>query len=95
MRHLFLPDARRDDSDDSKSDDEDIHLALPAGLPADARADAFAIIPALCRGKHDKVDMFELRGGICGMSRLALRRDLSPGGNLDKIALVDLGDPEV
>ena len=80
---------------DSDSDEEDAYLSMPAGLPADASADVFAMIPALCYGRRNEVDMLGLCGGKGGMPEFAFRRQLSSGGDLDKIAKVALGIPKV
>ena len=45
---------------ESDSDDEELFLSLPAGTPADTHADVFSIIPALCYGRNNEVDMLEL-----------------------------------
>eukprot|EP00959_Pyramimonas_sp_CCMP1952_P329628 6901440-Pyramimonas_sp.AAC.1 len=60
-------------------------IALPAGQPAESYADVFSIIPTLCYGRHNMVDVLELCGGLVGISQLAFSRGLSPGGNLDHI----------
>eukprot|EP00959_Pyramimonas_sp_CCMP1952_P463471 9484981-Pyramimonas_sp.AAC.1 len=39
--------------------------------------------------------MLDLRGGSGGISQLAYSRGLSSGGNLDKRALVDIGNKDV
>ena len=69
------------------------YLLLPAGPPADARADAVAVVPALCHVRLNQVGMLERRGGKGGRSQLAFRRKFSPGGNLGKLASVDFGKP--
>ena len=51
---------------DSDSDEEELFLTLPAGLPADTHADVFPIVPALCYGRNNEVDMLELCGGLGG-----------------------------
>ena len=61
----------------------------------DEYADVFSIVPTLCYGRYNRVDMLELCGGAGGISQLAFKRKLSSGGNLDKRANVDLDDPKV
>eukprot|EP00959_Pyramimonas_sp_CCMP1952_P037184 777920-Pyramimonas_sp.AAC.1 len=67
----------------------------PAGQHAESYADVFSIIPTLCYGRHNKVDMLELCGGIGGIFQLAFSRGMSSGGNLDKRAFADLANKEV
>ena len=61
---------------DSDSDEEELFLSIPAGTPADTHADVFSIIPALCYGRNNEVDMLELCGGLGGISELAFKRGL-------------------
>eukprot|EP00959_Pyramimonas_sp_CCMP1952_P060418 1262058-Pyramimonas_sp.AAC.1 len=84
-------DAPRDSDTDSDGEEE-ICIALPAGLFAETYVDAFSMLPTLCYGRHNKVDMLELRVGSGGISQLAFSRGLSSGGNLDKRSDVDLGN---
>eukprot|EP00959_Pyramimonas_sp_CCMP1952_P120993 2529878-Pyramimonas_sp.AAC.1 len=70
-------------------------ITFPAGQPAASYADVFSIIPTLCYGRHNKVDMLELCGGSGGISQLAFSRGLFSGGNLDKRTFVDLGNKDV
>eukprot|EP00959_Pyramimonas_sp_CCMP1952_P158294 3310514-Pyramimonas_sp.AAC.1 len=81
--------------DTSSDDDEETFITLPAGLPADAHAVVFSIIPTLCYGRHNMVDALELCGSAGGISQSAFSRGLSSGGNLDKRSYVDLGNKEV
>eukprot|EP00959_Pyramimonas_sp_CCMP1952_P071034 1483080-Pyramimonas_sp.AAC.1 len=53
------------------------------------------MVPTLCYGRHNKVDMLELCGGSGGFSQLAFCRGLFSGGNLDKRTFVDLGNKDV
>ncbi len=52
------------DSDTDSSGEEETLITLPAGQPAESYADVFSIIPTLCYGRHNKVDVLELCGGI-------------------------------
>eukprot|EP00959_Pyramimonas_sp_CCMP1952_P030088 630830-Pyramimonas_sp.AAC.1 len=53
------------------------------------------MIPTLCYGRHNKVYVLELGGGIGGISQLAFSRGLSSGGNLYKRTFVDFRNKEV
>eukprot|EP00959_Pyramimonas_sp_CCMP1952_P415569 8707765-Pyramimonas_sp.AAC.1 len=75
-------------------DDRSLFLTLPSGF-ADACADVFASVPTPCYGRGSCVDVLELRGGTGGMSHFAWKRNLAPGGNLDKRANACLGNPQV
>eukprot|EP00959_Pyramimonas_sp_CCMP1952_P368758 7724129-Pyramimonas_sp.AAC.1 len=76
-------------------EDGEAFIALPAGLPVDAHADVFSIIPTVSYGRNNEVDMLELCGGNVGVSHVAFSRGLSPGGNFDKRSYVDFGNKEV
>eukprot|EP00959_Pyramimonas_sp_CCMP1952_P056877 1187444-Pyramimonas_sp.AAC.1 len=65
------------------------------GLPAESYAGAFSIIPTVCHGRHNKVNMLELCGRSGGISQLALSHGLSSRGNLGKRSYVDLGSKDV
>ena len=80
---------------DSSGDDEDTFLTLPTVVPTDNYASVFSIVPTLCYGRHNRVDMLELCGGTGGISQLAFKRKLPSGGNLDKRTHVNLDDPKV
>eukprot|EP00959_Pyramimonas_sp_CCMP1952_P040393 844660-Pyramimonas_sp.AAC.1 len=83
------------DSDTDGDDEEETFITSPAGLPAESYAEAFSIIPTLCYGRHNKIDMLELRGGSGGTSQPALIQGWSSGGNLDKRSHVALGIKDV
>eukprot|EP00959_Pyramimonas_sp_CCMP1952_P428715 8979223-Pyramimonas_sp.AAC.1 len=59
------------------------------------RADIYSIVATLCYGSNTCVEMLEPCGGEGGISALAFSRGLPSGGNLDKTACADLGDPSV
>ena len=80
---------------ESDEDEENLFIHVPSRSPALEEADIFAIIPTLCYGSNGYVDMLELCGGEGGITKLAFRRGLTSGGNLDKKTNVDLGKPTI
>ena len=76
-------------------DEEHMYIMSPARAPAVIDADIFTIMPTLCYGANGCVDMLEFCGGEGGITKLAFKRGLTSGGNLDKRANDDLGDPSV
>ena len=75
-------------------DDEDLHMILSM-TPSITEADIFSIIPALCYGREAYVDILEFCGGQGRISKVAFKRGLTSGGNLDLTTGCDLGEPTV
>ena len=55
----------------------------------------YSAVAHLCYGKHNAVDLLELCGGAARISKVAFKRELVSGGNLDLATKCDLGDPRV
>ena len=72
--------------------DENVHCDVPISIPS-GETNIFSAVATLCYGKHNKVDLVELCGGEARISKIAFRRGLISGGNLDLVTGCDLGDP--
>ena len=68
---------------------------LRAMIPNITEADIFSIIPTLCYCREAYVDFLEFCGGQGRISKVAFKRGLSFGGNLDVVTGCDLGESNV
>ena len=89
---LLTHDVIREDID--SSDDDFTFITIPLSI-RDSHTNVYSAVAHLCYGKHNAVDLLELCGGAARISKVAFKRELVSGGNLDLVTECDLGDPRV
>ena len=89
---LLTHDVTREDVE--SSDDDLIFTAVPISI-RDSHTNVHSAVAHLCYGKHNSVDLLELCRCEARISKVAFKRELVSGGNLDLVTECDLGDPRV